>query len=319
MEDLEELLTPDASAFIKKLNTAVFPPKSKSHHWKGYDFIPGCSPKATEYAYKNWTFREGDVFLVSYPKTGTNWAKEIMRQILYRDETLDKLTNLLPINLRVLEIDPCEKFKVWDELPLKRRLIGTHLPPELIDVERIKQANAKVVYMLRNPKDQIVSWQKFLQNLDLSDEIMEMVDSGWEKYFEHVVTGECPDGTKRGEWYPDHIRAWYKYKDYKNFYFLQYEEMKKDIIGEIKKLAQFLEVSLCEEDILKIANATSFSNMKASKTSDDNNHSHVLAVNMRKGEVGGWKNHFTVAQSEQIDAILEEKLNGVDIQFTYEL
>ena len=39
---------------------------------------------------------------------GTNWAKEIMRQILYRDETLDKLTNLLPINLRVLEIDPCE-------------------------------------------------------------------------------------------------------------------------------------------------------------------------------------------------------------------
>ena len=37
------------------------------------------------------------------------------------------------------------------------------------------------------------------------------------------------------------------------------------------------------------------------------------------GEVGGWKDHFTVRQSEKIDQIFEEKLKKTDIKFIYEL
>ena len=37
------------------------------------------------------------------------------------------------------------------------------------------------------------------------------------------------------------------------------------------------------------------------------------------GQVGGWKDHLTVRQSETIDRIFEEKLKGTDIKFTYEL
>lgn len=37
------------------------------------------------------------------------------------------------------------------------------------------------------------------------------------------------------------------------------------------------------------------------------------------GEVGGWKNYFTVAQSEYIDKLFEEKLSHTGIKFTYEL
>ena len=35
------------------------------------------------------------------------------------------------------------------------------------------------------------------------------------------------------------------------------------------------------------------------------------------GGVGGWKNYFTVAQSEEWDEIVEEKLNKTDIKFQF--
>ena len=37
------------------------------------------------------------------------------------------------------------------------------------------------------------------------------------------------------------------------------------------------------------------------------------------GEVGGWKDHLTVRQSEKIDQIFEEKMKNTDIKFIYEL
>ena len=37
-----------------------------------------------------------------------------------------------------------EKAAILDKLPLKRRVFVSHLPATLINVEKIKQANAKV-------------------------------------------------------------------------------------------------------------------------------------------------------------------------------
>ncbi len=33
------------------------------------------------------------------------------------------------------------------------------------------------------------------------------------------------------------------------------------------------------------------------------------------GKVGDWKNHFTVAQNEAMDALIEEKLKGTGLKF----
>ena len=33
------------------------------------------------------------------------------------------------------------------------------------------------------------------------------------------------------------------------------------------------------------------------------------------GKVGDWKNHFTVAQNEAMDALIEEKLHGTGLRF----
>ena len=46
--------------------------------------------------------------------------------------------------------------------------------------------------MLRNPKDQMVSWYNYAHKLasGRAEPWKTMLGSGWEKYFEHVVAGE---------------------------------------------------------------------------------------------------------------------------------
>ena len=37
------------------------------------------------------------------------------------------------------------------------------------------------------------------------------------------------------------------------------------------------------------------------------------------GEVGDWKNHFTVAENEQFEKLLEENFKGTNIEFVYSI
>ena len=49
----------------------------------------------------------------------------------------------------------------------------------------------KVVYIYRNPKDEMVSWFKFLQGLPSAnvEPYKSMLEGGWNKYFEHTIAG----------------------------------------------------------------------------------------------------------------------------------
>lgn len=50
-------------------------------------------------------------------------------------------------------------------------------------------------------------------------------------------------------------------------------------------------------------------------------HKHYITFMLLTflGEVGGWKDYFTVAQSELMDKLIQEKLGQTGIKFTYEL
>ena len=42
----------------------------------------------------------------------------------------------------------------------------------------------------------------------------------------------------------------------------------------------------------------------------------IIIIIIIIGKVGDWKNHFTVAESEQFDEIMKEQLKECDIKFT---
>ncbi|KAI3667352.1 hypothetical protein L6452_42407 [Arctium lappa] len=170
-----------------------------------------------------------------------------------------------------------------------------------------------LVNRTRNPKDVLVSLFHFTNKLrDKSRGIMT-----FEEAFEMFSNGVMPYGP---HW--DHVKGYYNasLEHPTRILFLIYENMEKDTMNNVKRLAEFLgcpftkkeEAEGAVEDIVKIC---SFKNLKevnkhGNWRDDVPNHTFF-----RKGKVGDWSNHLTTEMSHILDQIVKEKFEGLDISF----
>ena len=103
--------------------------------------------------------------------------------------------------------------------------------------------------------------------------------------------------------------------------FLIYEDMKKNVLESISKIAVFMEIDLPHATIAKIADLVSFEKMKNDKTANISWASQFVRNNtsffMRKGVVGDWKNFLSDEQSAEIDAKCEKKFEGLNVNFEF--
>ncbi|KAH0626566.1 hypothetical protein JD844_001628 [Phrynosoma platyrhinos] len=98
----------------------------------------------------------------------------------------------------------------------------------------------------------------------------------------------------------------------------------KNPVQEICKIAQFLDLELSELVVNQIVQHTVFENMKVNPWANYTTLSplimdHTVSPFMRKGTVGDWKEHFTVAQSEWLDDICAQELEGSGLTFRTQL
>lgn len=106
--------------------------------------------------------------------------------------------------------------------------------------------------------------------------------------------------------------------------FLFYEDIKRDPKQEIQKVMKFMEKNLDGAVLDTIVQETTFEKMKANpmtnrSTAPKTILDQSISPFMRKGIVGDWKNHFTVAQNERFDEIYRQKMEGTSINFCTEL
>ncbi|XP_061194085.1 sulfotransferase 1B1-like isoform X2 [Saccostrea echinata] len=126
----------------------------------------------------------------------------------------------------------------------------------------------------------------------------------------------------------DYVKEWENEikKKKRNYLCLYYEEMKKDPLTTLKSLAEYLGIpcsdTLAEEIVhkckienLRIANREKFDHRNQSGPNPEMNDPDKM---YRKGEVGDWKNWFTVAQSEEFDRVFRKKMADSDFQFAFE-
>lgn len=227
--------------------------------------------------------------------------------------------SLSPI-LLMMEMWKPEKIEIWKRLPLSRKFFVTHLPEPLINFKKVKKSNSKVIVLVRNPKDQAVSWYHFSKGPSFQS-LQEYYSADWSKFYSDFLEGKHPAPvSKPGEGYAEFLLGWCEHWKDDNVLFVQFEKMKKDSRGEIRRMAEFLGVNLSEEQISGIVEKTSFDAMKKKQELDDSEQAKVRRMHqmMRKGQVGSWKQTLTVAQSEMMDKLMAEKLGGTEINFIYE-
>ncbi|KAJ8016186.1 hypothetical protein DPEC_G00004580 [Dallia pectoralis] len=121
-----------------------------------------------------------------------------------------------------------------------------------------------------------------------------------------------------GPWY-DHVTNWWEKKQTNSkIHYMFYEDMIEDLGREMDRLCSFVGLSPSSEEKEKVRGGTKFDNMKNNKMA---NYSTISVMDfkispfMRNGKVGDWKNHFTVAQSEQFDQHYQAKMKNNTLKF----
>ncbi|KAK2844250.1 hypothetical protein Q5P01_010909 [Channa striata] len=267
------------------------------------------SSESLEFA-QGFSFKDDDVLVVTYPKSGTVWMQEILPLVLNGGDLTSILT--IPNWDRVPWLEEKRLAVVVDQLKSPRALV-THFPYNLMPPS-FHTSKAKVIYVMRNPKDVMVSsyyfhqMAAFLEDPGTFDEFMD-------KFLEGRVLF--------GKW-TDHVKSWKQSKLGDRIMYITYEEMVKDLPEALRNISDFLGRNLSEETIQKIAEHCSFNSMKANNMS---NFSLVPKVYMdsdkspflRKGVAGDWKKHFSSEQLARFTSVIRKELEGESFSLPWSL
>ena len=269
---------------------------------------------------KNFTLKDDDICLLTYPKCGTVWTQELIT--LVKNDFDFKKTQEVPLAERGVMFDfpflagvlakdglPVERiFESMEHAP-SPRLILSHLPFALLPDDL--SSKCKVIICLRNPKDTLVSKYHFEKLMKMYGFVGDL-----ETYFD-LFMDDC---TVYGSYFEYVKESWgNRHRD--NVCLLFFEDMKKNLGGTLRKVAKFLGKDFTDEQIEQSVEFLSFKKMKergaadgmqALKKEDSNGHF------MRKGESGDWKESFTDKMTVRMDEAIAKHLTPVGLEFQYE-
>uniref|UniRef100_H2S1F2 Sulfotransferase n=1 Tax=Takifugu rubripes TaxID=31033 RepID=H2S1F2_TAKRU len=236
-------------------------------------------------ALKDFEIHPTDVFIITFPKSGTVWMQQILSQIMEASHPgwAEDVTNRAQIPYlegRTVD-DPFRDRK-------EPRVVRTHLFPELLP-HGVKEKQIKVVYVLRNPKDVLVSLYHFAHSWVLMDSPTKFV----------------------GSWFA-HVKQYVAAQEQLKIHIVRYEDMLKDLRREVVKICAFLGEELTDEAIDRVVEASTFKSMKINPKANYKDLVETTVyttATMRKGVAGDWKNHLTVSQNEYFEKVFIEEMS----------
>ncbi|XP_028836408.1 sulfotransferase family cytosolic 2B member 1-like isoform X1 [Denticeps clupeoides] len=270
-------------------------------------------PKETHCAdslkyFEEFQCRDDDVFIITYPKSGTTWMQEIVPSLLSGGDLTAVTT--LPNWDRVPWLEEKRAALYLKQRP-SPRIIVSHMPFHLMPPSFLS-SKVKAIYVTRDPRDVLVSSFYFHQMASFLD------DPGtFDEFIEKFLNGEV----LFGKW-TDHMKSWQKADIGNKIMYVTYEAMIKDLKGVIGSLSRFLDQDLSDEVLEAVAKHCSFNSMKTNTMSNyslvpqqfmDTSKSSFL----RKGIAGDWKNHFSPEQEAKFRAVIEEEMEGSDVKLCW--
>ncbi|XP_050678546.1 sulfotransferase 1E1-like isoform X1 [Leptidea sinapis] len=296
-------------------------------------FFPNIYEKFAERIY-NLELRKDDIFVASFPKCGTTWLQELVWLInnnldYDRAKTvilnkrfpflemeglkgaINTETNEIMINYTEQDKKALIPMKFDDILTMPTtspRFIKTHLPLSLLPPTLLD--NNKMVYITREPRDVVVSFyyhNKLMKNMNDEPDLKTF----W-KFFKNSQVIWSP-------FFQSVQEAWEK-RNHPNLLFLFYEDLLKDLRGNVQRVAEFFGKSLTNEQLNELSEHLTFDNFKKNKAVnlEEMSEKGIFTKDgafIRQGKSGTWRDHFDAEMTLEADRWISENLQNTDLRF----
>ena len=228
-----------------------------------------------------------DMFLASYPRSGSTWLRFILFEILTdKDVGFQNIEERLPEVMRHRGVPPV--------LPGGGRLVKTH--------ERYREDYKKAVLLVRDIRDVLLScWASYVEHGMASI----IADGDFDGFLLNFLEGRA---LAVGSW-QEHLRSWLDSPLAKsgNLMVVRYEDLRGNPEEVVRQVLQFLGVS---RDLKIIRNAIENNTLQQMRAKEDRakragERPALLARYrgiqedgrfVRKGAIGGWRSKLTDAQ-----------------------
>jgi aryl sulfotransferase len=214
--------------------------------------------------WNDFAFREGDVVIATYAKSGTTWMQQIVSQLVFNGaEDLD-LHQLSPwIDLRTLPQEARDAVVVQTH----RRFVKSHLPSDALVLSPL----ARYIYICRDGRD--AAWSFHNHHYNMTDEVFARYNSGLPHDVPLIVRGTDDPYEFYRAWFTgnghpiwpfwEHVRSWWNIRNQPNVMLIHFNDLKADLDGSIRRVARFLDISPDRQSFEVIKWHCTFEYMKA--------------------------------------------------------
>jgi len=262
--------------------------------------------------WNDFKFRDG--VIATYAKSGTTWVQQIVSQLIFDSAEGLEVAEMSPwLDLRV---PPKEVKLPAVEAQEHRRFIKTHLPVDAL----VFSPRAKYIYIGRDGRDVIFSMYNHHANAN-DDWYRALNDTPGRigppiphppadirQYFREWLDG---DGYPFWPFW-ENVRSWWEIRHLPNVFMLHFADLKRDLPGEIRRIAAFLEIPVDEARFPAIVEHCSFNYMKKNATKavplGGAFWDGGAATFIHKGTNGRWRDVLSPEESGRYEKIARREL-----------
>ncbi len=227
---------------------------------------------------------DDDTFIVSFPKSGNTWTRFLIANLLHPEEpaNFSNIDRLIPES----------------EGLTRKQLAGVSRPRIMKSHEYFDARFRKVIYIVRDPRDVVVSqFHFFRKRRRVAD------DDSIEQFAARFVAGQTCDygswGTNVASWLVTRQKS-------RDFLLLRYEDMVAQTDAELARIASFLGMRSTPELVAQAVERSSADQMRklegANATALVTRNSRPDVPFVRAAKAGGWKTGLPVPAVQQLEA-----------------
>jgi aryl sulfotransferase len=263
--------------------------------------------------WNDFEFRDDDVIVGTYAKSGTTWTQQIVGQLFSQGDPNVSVGETSPWwDMRII---PPEARAAVVAFP-GRRVLKTHLPADAMVIS----PKAKFLYVGRDGRD--ICWSLHNHHLNHSDFAFDMLnntpglvgpplpraDPDVHRYYTRWLETDGGD-----HWsFSENVRSWWDIRRLPNVKLVHFARLKADLEGEMRAIADFLEIDMPEARWAAAVEHCTFDWMKA--------HAAQVAplggagwnggaeTFIHKGTNGRWKDMLSPAEIARYEQLMVERL-----------